>query len=63
MTVIYNTETKAARMTAVRDQIDAGSGPGVLQIGTIGTDVVLDSVSITAGQTVTINSSTFTHAA
>lgn len=126
MPVTYSTATKAARMTAVRDQIDAGSGPGVLQIGTTGmgtvlaeitladpcgtvtgavltlsgfprsdtsanasgtaaaarvrdssgndiitgltvgatgTDVVLDSVSITAGQTVTINSATFTHAA
>ena len=125
MTVIYSAATKTARMTAVRDQIDAGTGAGILQIGTTGmatilaeitlndpsgtisgsvltlsgfpksdtsanatgtaaaarvrdssgadvitgltvgtsgTDVVLDSVSITIGQTLTINSATFTHA-
>jgi hypothetical protein len=123
--VNYTTAVKSARMTAVRDQIDAGSGPGVLQIGTTGmgtvlvevtlddpcgtvtsgvlslsnfprsdtsanatgtaaaarirdsngndvitgltvglsaADVILDSVSITAGQTVTINTAAFTHA-
>jgi hypothetical protein len=125
MAVNYTTAVKNARMTAVRDQIDAGSGPGVLQIGTTGmgtvlvevtlndpsgtvtggvlslsnfprsdtsanatgtaaaarirdssgtdvitgltvglsaADVILDSVSITAGQTVTINTAAFTHA-
>lgn len=34
-----------------------------LTVGTSASDVVLDSVSITAGQTVTINSGTITHAA
>lgn len=126
MPVTYSTAVKTARMTAVRDQIDAGTGAGILQIGTTGmgtvlaeitlndpsgtisgavltlsgfpksdtsanatgtaaaarirdssgTDVItgltvgttgsdinLDSVSITAGQTVTINSATITHAA
>lgn len=126
MAVTYTTAVKTARMTAVRDQIDAGTGAGILQIGTTGmgtvlaeitlndpsgtisgavltlsgfpksdtsanatgtaaaarirdssgTDVItgltvgttgsdinLDSVSITAGQTVTINSATITHAA
>lgn len=125
MSVTYTTAVKTARMTAVRDQIDAGSGPGKLKIrnssntvlatitladpsGTIangvltfsgfprsdtvadatGTaanaiftdsddttvvsgltvgmaaeDVILDSVSITAGQTVTINAAVITHAA
>lgn len=126
MAVTYSTAVKTARMTAVRDQIDAGTGAGILQIGTTGmgtvlaeitlndpsgtisgavltlsgfpksdtsanatgtaaaarirdsggTDVItgltvgttgsdinLDSVSITAGQTVTINSATITHAA
>lgn len=126
MAVVYSTATKNARMTAVRDQIDAGSGPGVLQIGTTGmatvlaeitlndpsgtisgavltlsgfpksdtsanatgtpaaarirdsagndvitgltvglsaADIILDSLSITAGQTVTINSAAITHAA
>jgi hypothetical protein len=125
MAVTYPTAVKNARMTAVRDLIDAGSGPGVLQIGTTGmgtvlievtlddpsgtvtgdvlslsnfprsdtsanatgtaaaarirdssgtdvitgltvglsaADVILDSVSITAGQTVTINTAAFTHA-
>jgi hypothetical protein len=125
MAVNYTTAVKNARMTAVRDQIDAGSGPGVLQIGTTGmgtvlievtlddpsgtvtggvlslsnfprsdtsanatgtaaaarirdssgtdvitgltvglsaADVILDSLSITAGQTVTINTAAFTHA-
>lgn len=126
MAVTYTTAVKNARMTAVRDQIDAGTGPGVLQIGTTGmatilaeitlddpsgtisggvlslsgfpksdtsanntgtaaaarirdssgtdvitgltvglsaADIILDSVSITAGQTVTINSAAITHAA
>lgn len=125
MAVTYSTATKTARMTAVRDQIDGGSGAGVLQIGTSGmgsvlaeftlndpcgtvsgavltfsgfpksdtsandtgtaaaarirdssgtdiitgltvglsaADIILDSVSITAGQTVTINSASITHA-
>lgn len=125
MAVVYSTATKTARMTAVRDQIDAGSGPGVLQIGTAsmatvlatitlgdpcgtvsgpvltlsgfprsdtsadasgtaaaarirdssgndvitgltvglsGADVILDSLSFTAGQNVTINSAAITHA-
>jgi hypothetical protein len=125
MPVIYAPAVKTARMAAVRDQIDAGSGPGVLQIGSAGmasvlveitlddpcgtvtagvltlsnfprsdtsanatgtaaaarirdssgndmitgltvglsaADVILDSLSITAGQTVTINTAAFTHA-
>ena len=125
MPVNYPTAVKNARMTAVRDLIDAGSGPGVLQIGTTGmgtvlaeitladpsgsiasgvltlsgfprsdtsanatgtaaaarirdsnnvdvitgltvgtssADIILDSVGITAGQTVTINSASITHA-
>lgn len=126
MAVTYSTAVKTARMTAVRDQIDAGTGAGILQIGTTGmgtvlaeitlndpsgtisgavltlsgfpksdtsanatgtaaaarirdssgndvitgltvgttgSDINLDSVSITSGQTVTINSATITHAA
>jgi len=128
MAVTYSTAVKTARMTATRDQMDAGGAASKLEIcsagyaavlatvtlgysgattgtisgavltlagfprsdtsadasgtaavarirtsadvdvitgltvGTSGTDVVLDSVSITAGQTVTINSATFTHA-
>lgn len=125
MPVVYSNTAKTNRMTAVRDTIDGGTGPGVLQIGTAGmatvlaeftlndpcgtvsgsvltlsgfpksdtsanatgtaaaarirdsagndvitgltvgttgSDINLDSVSITAGQTVTINSATITHA-
>lgn len=125
MAVTYSATAKTNRMTAVRDTIDAGSGAGVLQIGTTsmatvlaeftlndpsgtvsgsvltlsgfpksdtsanatgtaaaarirdsngndvitgltvgttGSDINLDSVSITSGQTVTLNSATITHA-
>ena len=125
MAVVYSTAVKTARMTATRDQIDGGSGPGVLQIGTAGmgtvlaeftlddpcgtitsgvlgfsgfpksdtsanatgtaaaarirdsngvdcvtgltvgttnADIILDSVNITAGQTVTLNNASITHA-
>ena len=34
-----------------------------LTVGLSGTDVILDSLSVTAGQTLTINTSNFTHAA
>lgn len=123
MAITYANDVKDDRMTAVRDQIDAGAGAGKLEIGTAGmstvlatftlsdpcgsvasqtltittpfsdasadasgtaaaarirdsndndvitgltvgtsgTDIVLDSVSITAGQTVTISSATITH--
>lgn len=126
MAVVYTTAVKNARMTAVRDQIDAGAAAGILEIGTAGmatvlaqitlndpsgtvasgvltlsgfpksdtsanasgtaaaarirdsnnvdiitgltvgtsaADIILDSVNITTGQTVTINSATITHAA
>ena len=128
MAVTYSSGVKTARMTAVRDQIDAGGAAGKLEIcssgyaailatialgysgastgtvsgsvltlagfprsdssadnsgtaavarirtsanadvitgltvGTTGSDINLDSVSITSGQTVTINSATLTHA-
>lgn len=127
MAVTYSTAAKNARLDAVRDLIDAGAGPGVLQIGTAGmgtvlaeftladpsapnaaagvltfdfdpdisdtsanadgtaaaarirdsngvdiitgltvgtsgADIILDSVSITTGQTVTLNTATLTHA-
>ncbi len=125
MAVTYSTAAKAARMTAVRDLIDAGAAAGKLKIytsglstllatftladpsgtvsgavltldfdpdlsttaaatgtaaaatitdsddtvvisgltvGTSGTDIVLDSTSITSGQTVTLATGTFTHA-
>lgn len=128
MAVTYSATVKTARMTAVRDAIDAGGAAGKLEIcsagyasvlatvtlgysgastgtvsgsvltlagfprsdtsadatgtaavarirtsanadvitgltvGTSVTDVILDSTSITSGQTVTISSATFTHA-
>lgn len=124
MAVTYAAGVKTTRMQAVRDAIDAGAGPGTLEIGTAamatvlatitladpassvagsvltllgvplsdtaadatgtaaaarirtsaaadvvtgltvgtaGTDIVLDSVNITAGQTVTITAGTITH--
>lgn len=127
MAVTYSATVKTARMTAVRDAIDAGGAAGKLEIcsagyasvlatvtlgysgastgtvsgsvltlagfprsdtsadatgtaaearirtsanadvitgltvGTSATDVILDSTSITSGQTVTISSATFTH--
>jgi hypothetical protein len=126
MAVTYPTAVKTARMAAVIAQIDAGAGPGTLEIGSAGfastlavltladpcgsaasgvltfdfdpdisdtsanasgtaaearikdsdgtvvisgltvglsaADVILDSLSITAGQTVTVNTGTITHA-
>lgn len=52
--------------TAAAAQIKDGDGNIVisgLTVGTSGTDIVLDSVSITAGQTVTLTDGTITHAA
>lgn len=46
MAVTYTTAVKNARMTAVRDQIDLGSGPGVLQIGTAGMATVLAEITL-----------------
>jgi len=46
MAVIYTNAVKTARMTAVRDQIDAGSGPGVIQLGTSGMGSVLADVTL-----------------
>jgi hypothetical protein len=126
MAVTYSTATKQARLNAVIAAIDAGAGPGTVEIGTSamgsvlailtladpsgtasggtltfdfdpditdssannsgtaaearikdsdgniiisgltvgtsGTDIVLDSVSITAGQSVTLTTGTITHA-
>jgi hypothetical protein len=41
MAVTYSTATKQNRMTAVINTIDAGSGPGTLEIGTTGMASVL----------------------
>lgn len=51
--------------TAAAAQIKDGGGVVVisgLTVGTSGTDIILDSTSITAGQTVTLTAGTLTHA-
>lgn len=51
--------------TAAAAQIKDGSGTAVitgLTVGTSGADIILDSVSITAGQTVTLTTGSITHA-
>lgn len=59
MAVNYSTAVKTARMTAVRDQIDAGAGPGVLQIGTAGMATVLATITL-ADPSGTISGDTLT---
>ena len=49
----------AARIRTASGGTDIVTG---LTVGTTGSDINLDSVSITLGQTVTINSATITHA-
>jgi hypothetical protein len=46
MAIVYSTAAKNARLTAVRDQIDAGAGPGVLQVGTAGMATVLAEITL-----------------
>lgn len=51
--------------TAAAAQIKDGSGTAVitgLTVGTSGADIILDSVSITAGQTVSLTTGSITHA-
>ena len=50
----------AARIRTATGGTDIITG---LTVGLAATDIILDSVSITAGQTVTINSAVLTHAA
>lgn len=54
-----NTGTAAAARIRDSNGTDIITG---LTVGTSGSDINLDSVSVTAGQTVTINSATITHA-
>ena len=54
------TGTAAAARIRKGDNTDIVTG---LTVGVSGSDINLDSTSITAGQTVTINSATITHAA
>ncbi|MBN9504910.1 MAG: hypothetical protein J0I69_02695 [Altererythrobacter sp.] len=46
MAIIYSTAAKTARMQAVIDLIDAGSGPGVLEIGTANMELVLATLTL-----------------
>lgn len=51
--------------TAAEARIKDGDGTAVitgLTVGTSGADIILDSVSITAGQTVTLTTGSITHA-
>jgi hypothetical protein len=52
--------TGTAAAARIRTSADADVVTG-LTVGTSGTDIILDSVSITSGQTVTINSGTIQH--
>lgn len=57
--------TASGTGTAAAAQIKDGSGTVVisgLTVGTSGTDIVLDSVSITSGQTVTLATGSIQHA-
>lgn len=53
------TGTAAAARIRDSNNVDIVTG---LTVGTSAADIILDSTSITAGQTVTINSATITHA-
>lgn len=46
MAVNYPVAVKNARMTAVRDQIDAGAAAGILEIGTAGMATVLAQITL-----------------
>lgn len=46
MSLTYTTAVKSARMTATRDQIDAGTGAGILEIGTAAMAAVLATVTL-----------------
>lgn len=46
MAVTYNAALKTTRMTAVLTAIDAGAGPGTLEIGTTGMGTVLATFTL-----------------
>jgi hypothetical protein len=57
--------TASATGTAAEARIKDGNGTiciSGLTVGTSGADIILDSVSITSGQTVTLTTGTITHA-
>ena len=47
MAVTYTSAVKQARMTAVATAIDAGSGPGYIEIGTAGMAAILATIALT----------------
>ena len=61
MAVIYDASTRTTRITAVRDAIDSGSGPGTIEIGTSGMGTVLavltlsDPCGTVSGDTLTFS--------
>lgn len=59
-TAADNTGTAAAARIRTGAAVDVVTG---LTVGTTGTDIEMDSVSLTQGQVVTINSGTLTHVA
>ncbi|MQX77499.1 hypothetical protein [Sinorhizobium medicae] len=67
-TLVFDNSTVAAGAsgTAAKAQIKTSGGTAHLTgltVGTSGSDINLDSVSITSGQNVTLSSATVTHAA
>ena len=61
MAVTYSTATKAARMQAVADKIDGGTGAGKLKIGTTGMGTTIATLTLTdpcgtvSGDTLTLD--------
>lgn len=62
MSVTYSTAVKTARMTAVRDQIDAGGAAGKLEICSSGYATVLATVTLgySGASTGTVSGDTLT---
>lgn len=66
-TLVFDASTVAASGTGTPAKAQIKTSGGVVKItgltvGTTGTDIVLDSASITSGQNVTLSSATITHA-
>lgn len=62
MAIVYSAATKTARMTAVRDQIDAAVGAGYIEIGSAGFAATLATITFetvcgtVSGSTLTFSS-------
>lgn len=61
-TTVAASATGTAAKARIRNSGNADMVTG-LTVGTSGTDIVLDNLSINSGQNVTLNSATITHAA